>query len=185
VDPSALPATLGAGQKAKIVLNVSATIDADLANFATLQITTAEGVTRTFDVSIALLPALPTIQTEPSFVEAGVAPGRSSPGASGSGTSASPRSRTSCWMRRRRRGSRWASAVAARDPGRRLRRRAGHLRAPRGLTPAIVMDKFVIRSSNHVAYTETLVAIVTSSTTGDATFEVRNTENVLLPGASV
>src|SRR4029077_20579082 len=75
VDSSALPATLGAGQKAKIVLNASATIDADLANFATLQVTTAEGVVRTFDVSIALLPALPTIQTDPSFVEAGVGTG--------------------------------------------------------------------------------------------------------------
>jgi len=186
VDDSGLPTPLQPGQSGRVVLTVTADINADLANFATLHITTAEGVVRSFDVAIALLPALPTIQTDPSFTEVGLGTGsviarnvriRNTGFAPLKNIVLEPP--TTPWM------------TLGVDPNLPEIPVGGSadvpvvFSPPASITPAIYPDRFIIHSSNHVAYTQNLFAIVTSSTTGDAAFEVRNTENVLLPGASV
>ncbi|HEU4401580.1 MAG TPA: Ig-like domain-containing protein [Candidatus Polarisedimenticolia bacterium] len=186
VDATALGGLLDPGQSARVRLTVTAAADADLANFATLRITDAEGATRTFDVSIALVPAVPAIQAEPNFVEVGQGNGtlvtktvriRNLGFAPLEGITLDPP--TTPWM---------TLGVGPDLPAIPV---GGFTDVPvvfapdAAVTPGIYSDRFIVRGSNHVPYTENLFAVVTASQTGTAAFEVRNTENVLLDGASV
>lgn len=186
IDASALPATLAPGKSATVTVSVHATIDAVDANFLTATITSAEGATRFFDVSIALLPAVPVINTTPSFVEVGVPNGL----------------QTTRTVRIENRGFAPLENIVLELPELPwITLGVGPslppipvggfadvpviFTPPADLTPGIYSDRFTIVTSNHTTYRENLFAVVTSSTTGEALFEVRNTENVLLNGASV
>ena len=186
VETDDLPSTLAPGDSATITLLIETTIDAADANFLTLQIDTAEGARRFFDVSLALLPAVPAIHVSPGFVEIGLNNGEL----------------VTKTVRIENRGfaplegivldppeQDWVTLGV--DPALDPIPAGGFadvpviFAPPAELPPAIYSDRFNITSANHPTFRENLFAIVTSSTTGEALFELRNTENVLLPGASV
>ncbi|MCP3979264.1 MAG: hypothetical protein GY716_08050 [bacterium] len=186
LDTSRLPATLGPGRSASLTLTIIADVAADSANFATLDVTTAENITRSFDVGLDLVQALPVLSASPSFVEVSVPTG-----------SLHTRS-----VRIRNRGYSPLEGVTLDAPSSSwitlgvLEQLAPIpvgsfadvpvlFAPPDDLTPGIYSDSFVVRSDNHPPFTENLFAIVTSSQTGDAMFEVRNTEDTLIDGASV
>ena len=66
------PGVLGGSKGASFTLTLNAALAAPDASSATVTVTSDQGVTRTLEVSIALLSALPTISTDPAFIETGV-----------------------------------------------------------------------------------------------------------------
>lgn len=64
--------SIAGGKTTALTMTLDAALDAPDATSATITVTTAEGITRTLDVNIDLLAALPTIATDPGFIEAGV-----------------------------------------------------------------------------------------------------------------
>jgi fibronectin type 3 domain-containing protein len=72
IDTSGSSQVLAGGAATTVRMTLSAALNAPDAASATVTVTTAEGITRTLDVSIALLAALPTISTDPAFIEVGV-----------------------------------------------------------------------------------------------------------------
>lgn len=72
VDTSGSATSLAGGRSTTVSLTLNAAADAPDASSATVIVTTAEGITRTLQVNIALLPALPTISTDPTYIDIGV-----------------------------------------------------------------------------------------------------------------
>lgn len=64
--------TLDGGRNTSLTMTLDAALGAPDASSATITVTSDQGITRTMDVNIALLEALPTISTDPLFIETGV-----------------------------------------------------------------------------------------------------------------
>lgn len=77
VDTTGSAPSLTGGKSTTVQLTLSAAIDAPDASFATVTVTNAEGIVRNLPVNIALLPAVPTISTDPTYIDIGVS--RNSP----------------------------------------------------------------------------------------------------------
>ncbi|MEK6745395.1 MAG: Ig-like domain-containing protein [Nitrospirota bacterium] len=77
VDTAGSASSLAGGKATTVQLTLNAAVDAPDASSATVTVTNAEGISRTLPVSIALLPAVPTISTDPSYIDIGVS--RNSP----------------------------------------------------------------------------------------------------------
>jgi hypothetical protein len=77
IDLTGSATALTGGSSTMIKLNLDAALTAPDASSATLTVTTGEGITRTLEVNISLLTALPTISTDPAFIEVGVNRGSS------------------------------------------------------------------------------------------------------------
>ena len=72
VDTSGSATELGGGKTTTVKLTLTADPEAPDAGFASLSVTTAQGINRVMPVNISLLPALPAISTEPSYIDIGV-----------------------------------------------------------------------------------------------------------------
>lgn len=72
VDTAGSAASLAGGKATTVQLILNAAIDAPDASSAAVTVTNAEGISRTLPVSIALLPAVPTISTDPTYIDIGV-----------------------------------------------------------------------------------------------------------------
>ena len=72
IDLTGSATALAGGKATTVKMTLNAALTAPDASSATVTVTTSAGITRTLDVNIALLTALPTISTDPAFIEVGV-----------------------------------------------------------------------------------------------------------------
>jgi hypothetical protein len=186
LTPPSSPWTLDPGRTDRAFLTIVAAADAAPTNFVSVDLTSAEQVHRVFEVELAITPPFPVVAFEPALIELATS--------GGNAITANLRVRNigsapleGAFLERP--STSWISvgtdgALGTVPPG-------GYLDIPVTALPppnspsGQLADRIVIHSTNAPPLAVQLFVTVTSSRVGSVRFEVRNTENVLMTGASV
>lgn len=178
--------TLQGGKTAGLRVTLNAAIDAPDASSATVTVTTAEGISRSLEISMALLAAVPAIDTDPDYIDVGVNTNdikvvtfklKNIGYAPLENIHIEPP--LTPWM-----GITTGTDIASIEPGSSVDIGVS-FRPPAGVSQGLHTDKLVIQSGNHIPYTLNLFAMVTSSQKGSVQFRVIDALNELVRGASV
>lgn len=160
---------LQGGEKLGLRVTLNTAIDAPDATSATVVVTTAEGITRSLDINIALLAAVPAIDTDPDYIEAGVNTNdikvvtfklKNIGHATLEDIQIEPPSTP--WM-----GITTGVTLPPLEPESSIDIGVS-FRPPANVSQGLHTDKIVIKSGNHVPYTLNVFAVVTSSDKGGA-----------------
>ena len=186
LDTAGSDTTLAGGKSTSVNLTLAAAMDAPDAGSASVTVATSEGISRVLDISIALLPALPTVTTDPNYIEVGVSRNSSrvvtfklknTGYAPLEGIRIEPP--TTTWM-----GLASDTNLPPLAPGKSVD--IGIIFRPTvTVEQGIHADKLVIASGNHVPYTLNLFATVTSTRTGGVHFQAVDSLNKKVADASV
>jgi len=177
---------LQGGRNGSIRITLDAAIDAPDASSATLVVTTSEGIVRSLDVNIALLQALPTIDTSPRYIEVGLNTNnfkvvtfklKNTGFATLDNIQIDPPATS--WM-----GVSAGEGLLSLAVGESADISVS-FRPSADVTQGPYTDKIIIRSSNHVPYTLNIFAMVTSSDKGGVHFKVIDGLAELVKGANV
>jgi hypothetical protein len=186
VDTTGSATQLAGGKSTTVSLTLTAAMSAPDASSATVTVTTAEGVTRTLEVNIALLPALPTISTDPSFIEIGVSRNSSKVATFKlKNTGYAPLKNIVIqppalpWI-----GLVTGTTLPDLAPGESADVSV-NFRPSDSVAQGPQADRLVITSGNHVPYTVNLFATVSSTNKGSVHFQATDSLNKKVGGASV
>jgi len=167
--------TLKAGETRHLNLRVNATSAAPDNGFATVNITTAEGLTERLDVNLRLYQTIPVISVSPGYIDTGLMRGTQQVktlNLTNKGQASLNNARiegpSTAWMSLTVDPYLGSLAVGQSTA-------IGLLfRPPATLAPGIYDDRIVIISDNHIPYTINLQATVTSNAVGNVQFDVLN-----------
>ncbi|MEW5744160.1 MAG: Ig-like domain-containing protein [Nitrospirota bacterium] len=185
LDKDSLDALAG-GSSAGLRITMTAAFDAPDTSSATVTMTTTEGITRTLNFNIELLPALPTIDTDPDFLEVGVNRNnlkvvtfklRNVGLAPLENIRIQPPSLP--WI-----GMATATEIASLAQGESTDISV-IFRPADAVAQGTHSDKLIIMSDNHVPYTMNIFTTVTATERGSVHFKAVDALNELVKGASI
>jgi len=178
--------TLTAGETRTVTFRVAAEQNAPESGFASLDISTAEGLTSRVEAAITSTTAIPLISTTPSYIDTGLMRGNQrienlTIRNSGAGTLTNPRIEGPSLP--------WLVLTVDKNIGdipAGQSRTVGILIKPVETMPqGVYDDRIVIYSDNHIPYTYNIQITVTSSATGSVQFSVMNELLKKVQGATV
>lgn len=178
--------TLKADETRHLNLRVNAQSTAPDNGFATVTITTAEGLTERLDVNVRLYQAIPVIAVSPGYIDTGLMRGTQQVKTltlTNKGQAPLNNARiegpSTNWMSLTVDPNLGSLAVGQSTA-------IGLLfRPPETLAPGTYDDRIVITSDNHIPYTINLQATVTSSAVGNVQFDVLNELMQDVAGANI
>jgi fibronectin type 3 domain-containing protein len=186
IDTTGSSQVLAGGAATTVRMTLNAALNAPDAGSATVTVTTAEGINRTLEVSIALLAALPTISTDPAFIEVGVNRNNSKVATFKlKNVGYAPLENISIqppalpWI-----GLLSPVTLPNLAPGASTDISV-NFRPTDAVAQGPHADKLVITSGNHVPYTLNLFPTVSSTNKGSVHFQATNALNKRVPSASV
>lgn len=178
--------TLAAGERRIVTLRLTADAGAPAFGFASLVITTAEGISERMEVNVAAASAIPLIATSPSYIDTGIVRGSQrietfSIANTGLGSLGNARIDGPALP--------WLSLTNDRNlgnipPGQ--RNSIGILIHPDETVPqGVYNDRLVIYSENHIPYTFNVQVTVTSSAVGGVQFSLLDELMKQVGGATI
>jgi large repetitive protein len=166
---------LNPGETRGVSFRVSADQNAPESAFASLNISTAEGLTSRVDAAITSTTAIPVIATTPSYIDTGLMRGNQrienlTIRNTGAGTLANPRIEGPSLP--------WLALTVDKNigdiPSGQSRTIGILLKPGETMAQGVYDDRIVIYSDNHIPYTFNIQVTVTSSATGSVQFSVIN-----------
>lgn len=177
---------LNPGESRTVIFRVGAGQNAPASGYASLDITTQEGLGNRVDASITTISAIPVIATTPSYIDTGLMRGNQrienlTIRNTGAETLVNPRIEGPSLP--------WLALTVDRNIGdipAGQSRTVGILIKPaETMTQGVYDDRIVIYSDNHIPYTYNIQVTVTSSAVGNVQFSVLNELMKDVAGASI
>lgn len=164
---------LNAGEKRTVTFRVGADPSAPESGFASLDISTLEGLTSRVDASVTTITAIPVITTSPSYIDTGIMRGNQSVVSftianTGANTLTNPRIEGPSLS--------WLALTVDKNigdiPAGQSRTIGIQIKPGETMAQGVYDDRIVIYADNHIPYTYNIQVTVTSSAVGNVQFSV-------------